>query len=164
MSAVSGTGLLVLVRTVTESASAFAVTTSGSPSSFRSPTATDVGWFPVANGPEGEAAKLPPAVWRSTVTLSESAFAATRSRLPSPLKSAIATDYGRVSTPNGPTGVKVSADADAGTIMQTTAATGMQQTARLEPGWFRRISLDLQLDLLITRSKIGARPRILRSK
>ena len=92
-------GAVVLSSTETVLADAFATARSRRPSPLRSATATETGLFPV--GKSCLAAKLgvsaPGAVWfRSTDTLFDPELATTRSGMPSPFRSLMATAEGLV--------------------------------------------------------------------
>ena len=76
-------------------------TRSGLPSPLKSPTATDCGNRPAAKGLPGAGWNPPVPSPRRTVKSLELLLAVTISGLPSPLKSATATDCGPVPTANG---------------------------------------------------------------
>src|ERR1700682_2811454 len=71
------------------------------PSPLKSPTATEFGQLPTANGLPLAAENPPPPFPSNTVTLLLPQFATAKSAFPSPLKSPTATDDGPLSAANG---------------------------------------------------------------
>src|SRR5438552_5494824 len=71
------------------------------PSPLKSPTTTEEGDLPTANGLPGAVVKTPEPFPSNTVTLLLPRFAVARSGMPSPLKSPTATKAGNDPTANG---------------------------------------------------------------
>ncbi len=88
-------------RTLTLLEPMLAVTRSGLPSPFTSPTATEYGVVPTAGDKPGAGAKAPLPLPSRTLTVPSNSLAETRSGRPSPFTSPTATETGMPPTPTG---------------------------------------------------------------